>query len=125
MFQSTRTFGPIIKIIQVMTLRLLKFVVIWWLLILCFVCVGVLLFPHTQKFNNVTNATYFLLCCSIGNWDAAVFEIVNLDAFGQLRFNDSDVQMGRVFILVFMMFDLIVLLNLVIAILAGTYSELA
>jgi hypothetical protein len=33
--------------------------------------------------------------------------------------------MGRVFLLIFMMFNLIVLLNLVIAILAGTYSDLA
>ena len=74
-----------------MTLRLLKFVVIWWLLILCFVCVGVLMFPHTLKFNNLSNATYFLLCSSIGNWDTSVFEIANLDAFGQFRFNDSDV----------------------------------
>ena len=32
--------------------------------------------------------------------------------------------MGQAFILTFMLFNLIVLLNLVIAILAGTYSEL-
>jgi hypothetical protein len=81
MFQSTRTFGPIIKIIQVMTLRLLKFVVIWWLVILCFVCVGLLLFPHTTKFNSPTNAIYYMLCASIGNWDASIFELANLDAF--------------------------------------------
>ena len=83
MFQSTRTFGPIIKIIEVMTFRLLKFVVIWWLVILCFVCVGVLLFSHTFKFNSITNAVYFMLCSSIGNWDATIFEKDNLDYFGQ------------------------------------------
>lgn len=33
--------------------------------------------------------------------------------------------MGQVFLLLFMLFNLIVLLNLVIAILAGTYSELS
>lgn len=35
---------------------------------------------------------------------------------------ETDVWMGRVFLMLFVMFDLIVLLNLVIAILAGTYS---
>jgi len=40
-------FGPIIKIIQVMSGRLLKFVVIWWLVLLAFICVGMLMFPHT------------------------------------------------------------------------------
>jgi hypothetical protein len=35
---------------------------------------------------------------------------------------DTDIWMGRVFLMLFVMFDLIVLLNLVIAILAGTYS---
>ena len=108
-----------------MTLRLLKFVVIWWLVILCFVCVGVLLFSHTLKFNNISNAVYFMLCSSIGNWDASIFEKKNLDYFGQNQLNENDELMGRVFILMFMMFNLIVLLNLVIAILAGTYSELA
>jgi len=105
-----------------MTLHLLKFVVIWWLVILCFGCVGVLAFSHTLKFNSITNAVYYMLSASIGNWDANIFERDNLDYFGRTRFHKNDEEMGRVFILIFMMFNLIVLLNLVIAILAGTYS---
>ena len=77
MFQYTRTFGPVIKIIQVMTVTLLKFMVIWWLVIVCFVCTGMLLFPFTNAFSNLQNAVYFMLNASIGNWDTSIFEIEN------------------------------------------------
>ena len=107
-----------------MTSRLLKFVVIWWLVILCFTCVGMLLFPYTKKFDTSNHAIYYMLCASIGNWDATVFDLGNQNFFAQYNFNDNDVLMGQIFLLIFMLFNLIVLLNLVIAILAGTYSEL-
>lgn len=56
-----------------MAQKLIKFLVIWWLLILCFVCVGILMFSHNKKFDSVENAVFFLLCSSIGSWDPSVF----------------------------------------------------
>lgn len=84
------------------------------------------MFSHNKKFDSVENAVFFLLCSSIGSWDPSVFnrEQEMYDYYGETggHTTETDVWMGRVFLMLFVMFDLIVLLNLVIAILAGTYS---
>jgi hypothetical protein len=48
-----------------------------------------------------------------------------MDEFGMLNATTSDLWTGRVFLIFFQVFNVIMLLNLVIAILSNTYSTLS
>ena len=74
MFQNTKLFGPTIQIIIVMTINLIKFILVWSLVILTFGCVGLLMFNHVQTFSTTTGAFYFLICAALGNWDSTIFD---------------------------------------------------
>lgn len=41
---STKSLGPMIKILTIMTANLLKFIILWSFLIILYMCVGMLLF---------------------------------------------------------------------------------
>ena len=45
MTEYTRTFGPILKILIVMTKKMLTFLVLWSIILIFFLCIGMLLFP--------------------------------------------------------------------------------
>jgi hypothetical protein len=45
MTEYTRTFGPILKILIVMTKKMLTFLVLWGIILIFFLCIGMLLFP--------------------------------------------------------------------------------
>ena len=74
MFENTKTFGPTIKIIQVMAQNMLKFLAVWSLVIIAFACTALLMFAHNTSFKDITSTFYFLICAALGNWDSAVFE---------------------------------------------------
>jgi hypothetical protein len=78
MFENTRTFGPLIKIIIVMTLNLMKFLVIWALVILLFGCVATIVFIPYNAFQTIGSTFYFLICAALGNWDNQTFNIENM-----------------------------------------------
>jgi len=78
MFENTKTFGPMIKIMIVMTQELMKFVFIWALVILIFGCIGVILFIPYDTFKTTGSAFYYLICGALGNWDTTTFDISNM-----------------------------------------------
>jgi Polycystin cation channel len=101
---------------------------VWSLVIVAFACTGLLMFNHNLAFVSITDAFYFLICAALGNWDSAAFNrenwdiLVNRSVGGYLT--ENDIYMGKLFLLVFQMFNAIILLNFVIAVLSSTYSEL-
>jgi hypothetical protein len=78
MFENTKIFGPMIKIMIVMTQQLLKFVFIWALVILLFGCIGIILLLPYEAFQSTSSAFYYLICGALGNWDPATFDIENM-----------------------------------------------
>lgn len=125
MFENTKTFGPTIKIIQVMVLNMIKFLFVWVLVIITFGCVGLLIFRHNVSFSLVTSTFYFLICAALGNWDSSVFDRSNWDIFIQPYLTNNDIYSGKVFLLLFQVFNSVILLNFVIAVLSATYSQLS
>ena len=74
MFENTQTFGPTIKIIQVMAAKMIQFLAVWSMVIVTFACTGLLIFAHNNAFKSISGAFYFLICAALGNWDSKVFE---------------------------------------------------
>jgi len=56
MFENTQTFGPTIKIIQVMAAKMIQFLAVWSMVIVAFACTGLLMFTHNNAFSSVTGA---------------------------------------------------------------------
>ena len=124
MYENTKTFVPTIKIIQVMAQNMLKFLVVWSLVIIAFACTGLLMFAHNTSFKSITDTFYFLICAALGNWDAAVFERSNWDVL-VTRGNylkERDIYSGKIFLLIFQVCNSVILLNFVIAVLSANYN---
>ena len=125
MFENTKTFGPLIKIVIVMTQTLIKFFAVWALEILLFACVAMILFAGYPRFVSINSTVYFLLCGAIGNWDASTFDLANLTPVAASHATETELSIGRAFLLIFQIFNVVLMLNLVIALLASTYSNLS
>lgn len=105
---------------------MIQFLAVWSLVITAFACTGLLMFAHNTAFKSITDTFYFLICAALGNWDASAFERTNWDIMvieGNFL-KDRDIYMGKVFLLIFQVFNAVILLNFVIAVLSATYSEL-
>ena len=102
MFENTKTFGPTIKIIQVMARKMMEFLTVWSMVIVAFACTGLLMFAHNESFNSITGTFYFLICAALGNWDANVFEIENWDVLVKHTYlTNNDIYTGKIFLLIF------------------------
>jgi hypothetical protein len=52
MLKLTKTFGPLIRIIQVMLKELFIFLVLWIIQLFIFACVGILVFGSIAEYDN-------------------------------------------------------------------------
>jgi hypothetical protein len=48
--ESTKVFGPTIKIIQIMTIDLIQFLGLWVMILTFYTCVGMLIFYEVKNF---------------------------------------------------------------------------
>ena len=84
------------------------------------------MFAHNTSFKSITDTFYFLICAALGNWDAAAFERDKWDVMVVAGdyLKERDIYMGKIFLIIFQVFNAVILLNFVIAVLSATYSEL-
>ena len=80
---------------------------------LIFASVGNLLFVSIPEYESLNEAMMTLFSAAMGDFD-----------FGVLHDNDKGVIVGEIYMITFVIFNLILILNLLIAILASTYSRL-
>ena len=79
-----------------------------------FASVGLVLFPDVTQFKSYRNALHYLFEASLGNFDSSIFEsMATKDPFYGYSFQN-----------LFLVINLVLLLNLLIAILSNTYAEL-
>ena len=79
---------------------------------MAFACVGILMFGKAKKYNDLYSAIIMLFESSMGAWDLGeLYEIYGEKAF-----------IGEIFNIVFIVVNLIVMLNLIIAIMSDTYG---
>jgi len=69
----TQTYGPMIKMLEMMIGDLVQFVILWVIILLTFTCVGQLLFNQLPKFVDFTSVFFMYFDSSLGNWDATAY----------------------------------------------------
>lgn len=122
LFQVTKTFGPIIKIIALMTKDLAQFLVLWSVILLVFTSVACILFGDITTttamekegqtgFDNFVFVAVMYFESALGNWDMSVYSASKEGAF------------AIYFHCLFLTLNMILLLNFVIAILSSTFAS--
>ena len=123
-FRFTKTFGPLYKCMANMMEDLLKFLVIWALLILMFACMAILAFSNIDKFQSFETTMIFFIEAALGKYDLSIFEVSPVneteEAIDRANFLS---QFGIYFMLVYLLINIILMLNFVIAIMNNSYAE--
>ena len=114
MLQLTRTFGPMLRIIISMFGEVLKFLVIWSIVLLCLTSVATLLFGELEAYSKFVDVSFISFDTGLGNYDLTAFETLKMSEL-----------VGQVFLVIAVLINGVVLLNFIIAILADTYSKLS
>lgn len=114
MLQLTKWFGPLIAITSAMIVDMATFFGIFIINLLAFSCVGILIFAKLARYENMTRTFVMLFETSFGTWDLTMYDPL-----------DDKKYIGVAFHCIFIIVNLLVLLNLVIAIMSDTYAILS
>lgn len=117
-FRVSMTFGPVFKILEEMAIDLARFMVIWLLLMIMFTCVAVLTFGQLETFQDLKNVFVYFFEASMGSWSMKVFDGVNSQG------NKIPVlkTIGQVYMVIFILINMVMMLNFVIAVLSSTFA---
>ena len=111
----TEAFGPNFKVIVAMGGELFKFYILWTIVLLAFTSVGTLLFSEIgAEWGNIFHAFLLMFDYSLGSWDSSIYCTEGLNTFMCIT--------GKVYIFLFLSLNMVLLLNLVIAILSSIYA---
>ncbi|CDW83264.1 transient receptor potential cation subfamily member 4 [Stylonychia lemnae] len=113
LLKLTRSFGPMLKIIEHMVHDFLYFCIIWGINLAFFAFLGMLLFTEIHLFKSIDETLIMLVQSSLGQWDLSIYDNLSLGAI-----------YGKIYHLIFLIVNLVMLLNLMIAILSTTFSNL-
>ena len=113
MLQLTSTFGPLITIMAQMFKDLTIFFVLFSIELIAFSCIGLLSFGGLPEYRDVTATLIMMLETSMGAWDLTIYDSVTPPEKRML---------GKVFHLFVMCVNMLLLLNLIIAIMTDTYA---
>lgn len=102
------------KIMQKMIYDLGKFLCVWSMILCAFSCVSTLIFGDLEQFKDVQTSILYYFQCSLGDWDYDIPKGME-DGF--------IVQVYEWFLMVFLLINMIILLNFVIAILGNTFAQ--
>ena len=112
---GSKTFGPMIETIFSMIRTLVVFAVLLIFIILIYIFSGTILFSETKEFRTYDSAALFLFQSMLGNFD---FEFKNVSGLLVPKY------FGDLFLGSYLAITMIILLNFLIAILSGIYTEL-
>ena len=114
LLRLTELFGPLIVIIWNMTIIILQFFVIYILVILTFASIATLTLSELPVFRNLFEAIRIYLMASLGNFDLFQYDILD----GWKRYYGVGMHLLVLFS------NMILLINLLIAIMGDTYGNL-
>jgi len=109
----TRTFGPLIKIITSMMKDIIIFSGLWGIQMVFFACIGILMFGELPVYESFYDTMVMLFESAIGSWDFSIYDDLSI---GKIY--------GEIYHIIYLMVNLILFLNLVIAILSNTFGVL-
>ena len=110
-FQASKYFGPLIKILSWMLIDVSKFFIIFGISFVIFLSAGRLMFITLSDFKNTYNASVYLISACLGNFDYTVFNDLTTPPY----------YFGYVYLVLFLWISTIILLNFIIAILTNIY----
>ena len=113
MLKLTSTFGPLITIMTMMFKDLTIFFVLFSIELIAFSCIGLLSFGALPEYRDITSTLIMMLETSMGAWDLTIYDSVTPPEKRAL---------GKVFHLFVMCVNMLLLLNLIIAIMTDTYA---
>ena len=96
-----------------MVLDIVIFLVLFMCQMLIFASIGNLLFVSEKEYESLNEAMMTLFTSAMGGFD-----------FGILHDTNKGILTGEIYLVIFVIFNLILILNLLIAILASTYAKL-
>ena len=111
--QISKTFGPLIKIFQLMIKNLIQFGIILALVMLMFIIFGRIMFNRLEDFRSYESSFKYLFNAALGNFDFTTFD----------AFTNNFRYYGYIYLVIYIILIAITLLNFLIAILSSTYEE--
>ncbi|CDW90047.1 wd-40 repeat protein [Stylonychia lemnae] len=113
LLKLTRSFGPLIKIVECMLVDIGQFAVIWLVNLVFFSCMGMLLFGEIEVYDQFQDTIIMFIQSALGSWDMTIYDNLLIGPY-----------FGKVYHIIFLVFNMVLLLNLMIAILSTTFSIL-
>ena len=74
MLKLTKTFGPLIRIINVMFKELFIFLVLWAIQLFIFACIGIVVFSELPEYGSFLDVLIMLFQSALGTWDLSMYE---------------------------------------------------
>jgi hypothetical protein len=108
-----------------MTLELGKFLVFWFVMIVIFSCVAMLVFSHSKTFHDLQTSFVFFLQAALGSYDFSIFKVTPNDTGDQEAMENAKriSEWGVIYMVVYLFVNMILMLNMIIAILAEVFSK--
>jgi hypothetical protein len=110
----TKNFGPLLTIFTSMIEILLNFFFLWGIFLLMFATVGNLCFNELESMETVLSSFIVHFEAALGNWTLKIYDGYSLGT-----------KVPVIFHLLSVIVNMVLMLNLVIAILSETYARLA
>jgi len=115
LFRVNNFIGPMLNIIQNMLEEIIKFILIYLIILVVFATSALLFFQNLNEFKDVTQSFTTLLSASFGSFRFNIFEAEEMVV---------TTDFGYFFLILYMIVSNVVLLNFIIAILSNTYLKL-
>lgn len=116
-FSAFETLGPIITTIIFMFNDVAVFIVIWGIVVIMFTTVGIVGFQEIVVLSTFETAIVYWVQAGIGSYDISIFNGIGLEETAPNRR-----LFGIFMILLFVILNVLILLNVVIAMMADTYA---
>ena len=110
LFGLNRLVGPLIRTVASMISDIFSFLVLFFLVLLLFSCIGMILFDTVSDFSTFKGTIILLFSFSLGDFN---FDTIQPEG-----------GLGQVYVAIYLIVGLVILLNLLIAILSSTYARL-
>lgn len=114
----TKLFGPMFKTLQNMTIDLVQFMIIWGIVLIMFSCISSLIFGQLDAFQDFGSILVLYFETSLGNWNLNYYKGFDTEG-NQLT---TIYHIGMVYNCLFLLVNMVLFLNFVIAILSSTFA---
>mmetsp|Transcript_10470 Transcript_10470/g.14477 ORF Transcript_10470/g.14477 Transcript_10470/m.14477 type:complete len:243 (+) Transcript_10470:2307-3035(+) len=112
MMELTQAYGPTMAIIYLMAEKMAAFFFIWIMELIVFICIGMLLFQDIEFYQRFDDAFFNTFFYSMGGFSSAPYEDTSI---GEI--------VGLTYLTIFLIVNLLMMLNFVIAILSEVFSN--